>query len=140
MDWTLEVVVVPVASQDGGVDRAIAFYRDQLGFHLDHHTKTADMNFAQLTPPGSGCSIVIGELPGGPAMATGSLKGLQLVVADAYRARDELLARGVDVGEMQVLDGRDGGTLFGFADPDGNTWMVQQIKARADKPLLGRQA
>ena len=67
MDWTLEVVVVPVASRNGGVDRAIAFYRDQLGFHLDHHTETADMNFAQLTPPGSGCSIVIGELPGGPA-------------------------------------------------------------------------
>ena len=94
------------------------------------------MNFAQLTPPGSGCSIVIGELPGGPAMAPGSLKGLQLVVADAYRAREELLARGVEVGEMQILDDRDGGTLFGFADPDGNTWMVQQIKARADKPLL----
>jgi catechol 2,3-dioxygenase-like lactoylglutathione lyase family enzyme len=136
MDWTLEVVVVPVTSQNGGVDRAIAFYRDQLGFDLDHHTQNAGMNFAQLTPPGSGCSIVIGELPGGPAMAPGSLKGLQLVVADAYRAREELLARGVEVGEMQILDDRDGGTLFGFADPDGNTWMVQQIKARADKPLL----
>jgi catechol 2,3-dioxygenase-like lactoylglutathione lyase family enzyme len=140
MDWTLEVVVVPVASQNGGVDRAIAFYRDQLGFHLDHHTHTPDMNFAQLTPPGSGCSIVVGELPGGPAMAPGSLKGLQLVVADAYRAREELSARGVAVDEMQILDDRDGGTLFGFADPDGNTWVVQQIKARADKPLLGRQA
>ena len=135
MDWTLEVVVVPVAD----VDRAIAFYRDQLGFVLDHHTQAPGMNFAQLTPPGSGCSIVIGELPGGPAMPPGSLKGLQLVVADAYRAREELLARGVAAGEIDVIDERDGGTLFGFADPDGNTWIVQQIKARADQPLiLGR--
>ncbi|MGO4445676.1 VOC family protein [Mycobacterium sp. 2YAF39] len=136
MDWTLEVVVVPVAD----TERAIAFYRDQLGFDLDHHTQNAAMNFAQLTPPGSGCSIVIGELPGGPVMAPGSLKGLQLVVADAHRARDELLARGVDAEEMQIIDDRDGGTLFGFADPDGNTWVVQQITARADQPLLQRQA
>jgi catechol 2,3-dioxygenase-like lactoylglutathione lyase family enzyme len=136
MDWTLEVVVVPVSD----TERAIAFYRDQLGFDLDHHTQNAAMNFAQLTPPGSGCSIVVGELPGGPAMAPGSLKGLQLVVADAHRARDELLARGVDADEMQIIDDRDGGTLFGFADPDGNTWVVQQITARADKPLLPRQA
>ena len=139
MDWTLEVVVVPVASQNGGVDRAIAFYRDQLGFVLDHHTQAPGMDFAQLTPPGSGCSIVIGELPGRPAMPPGSLKGLQLVVADAYRAREELLARGVAAGEIDVIDERDGGTLFGFADPDGNTWIVQQIKARADQPLILRR-
>jgi catechol 2,3-dioxygenase-like lactoylglutathione lyase family enzyme len=135
MDWTLEVVVVPV----GDVDRAIAFYRDQLGFALDHHTQAAGMNFAQLTPRGSGCSIVVGELPGGPAMAPGSLKGLQLVVADAFRARQELLARDVPAGEIDVIDDRDGGTLFGFADPDGNTWVVQQIAARADAPLIPRQ-
>jgi catechol 2,3-dioxygenase-like lactoylglutathione lyase family enzyme len=134
MDWTLEVVVVPVAD----IDRAIAFYRDQLGFALDHHTQAPGMNFAQLTPRGSGCSIVIGNLPGGPAMPAGSLKGLQLVVADAYRARDELLSRGVEAGEIDVIDERDGGTLFGFSDPDGNTWVVQQIKARADHPLLAR--
>ena len=132
MDWTLEVVVVPVAD----VDRAIAFYRDQLAFALDHHTQAPGMNFAQLTPRGSGCSIVIGDLPGGPAMAPGSLKGLQLVVADADRARDELLSRGVEAGEIEVIDERDGGTLFGFADPDGNTWVVQQIKERADTPLI----
>ena len=132
MDWTLEVVVIPV----GDIDRAIAFYRDQLGFALDHHTQAPGMNFAQLTPPGSGCSIVIGDLPGGPAMTPGSLKGLQLVVADAYLAREELRTRGVVVGEIEVIDERDGGTLFGFADPDGNTWVVQQIKARADNPLL----
>jgi catechol 2,3-dioxygenase-like lactoylglutathione lyase family enzyme len=124
--------VVPVSD----VDRAIAFYRDQLGFNLDHHTQAPEMNFAQLTPPGSGCSIVVGYLPGGPAMAPGSLKGLQLVVADAYRAREELLARGVAAGAIDVIDERDGGTLFGFTDPDGNSWVVQQIRARSDKPLI----
>ena len=129
MDWTLEVVVVPVSD----VDRAIAFYRDQLGFHLDHDTRAGEMRFAQLTPPGSGCSIVLG---GEQAMAPGSLKGLQLVVADAYRARQQLVERGVAVGEIDVIDERDGGTLFGFADPDGNGWVVQQIKARAEKPLI----
>jgi catechol 2,3-dioxygenase-like lactoylglutathione lyase family enzyme len=134
MDWTLEVVVIPVSD----VDRAIAFYRDQLGFNLDHHTQAQDMNFAQLTPPGSGCSIVVGDLPNGPAMTPGSLKGVQLVVADAARAHDELAARGVMVGDIDVIDERDGGTLFGFADPDGNAWVVQQIKARADTPLIPR--
>jgi predicted enzyme related to lactoylglutathione lyase len=127
MDWTLEVVVVPVSD----VDRAIAFYRDQLGFNLDHDTRAGEMRFAQLTPPGSGCSIVLGDLPGGPAMPPGSLKGLQLVVSDAYRARAELIERGVVAGDIDVIDERDGGTLFGFTDPDGNSWVVQQIKARA---------
>jgi catechol 2,3-dioxygenase-like lactoylglutathione lyase family enzyme len=124
MDWTLEVVVVPVSD----VDRAIAFYRDQLGFHLDHDTRAGDQRFAQLTPPGSGCSIVLSDPP---PMPTGSLRGLQLVVADAYRARAELLERGVAVGDIDVIDERDGGTLFGFADLDGNAWVVQQITARA---------
>jgi predicted enzyme related to lactoylglutathione lyase len=131
MDWTLEVVGVPVSD----VDRAIAFYRDQVGFALDHDTKAGDMRFAQLTPPGSGCSIVLGE----PApMPPGSLRGLQLVVADAHRARELLLDRGVAAGDIDVIDERDGGTLFGFTDPDGNAWVVQQIKARADKPLIPR--
>ena len=138
MDWTLEVVVVPVSSQDGGVDRAIAFYRDQLGFNLDHHTQARGMNFAQLTPPGSGCSIVIGDLPGGPSMEPGSLKGLQLVVADTARAHHELSARGVLVGDINVIDERDGGTMFDFSDPDGNAWVVQQIKAREHTPLIAR--
>jgi catechol 2,3-dioxygenase-like lactoylglutathione lyase family enzyme len=129
MDWTLEVVVVPVSD----VDEAIAFYRDQLGFNLDHDTRAGDHRFAQLTPPGSGCSIVLSEPP---PMSPGSLKGLQLVVADAYRAREQLIERGVEVGEIDVIDERDGGTLFGFTDPDGNAWVVQQIKARADKPLI----
>ncbi|HJT93668.1 MAG TPA: VOC family protein [Mycobacterium sp.] len=134
MDWTLEVVVVPVSD----IDRAIAFYRDKLGFHLDHDTQAPGMRFAQLTPPGSGCSIVIGDLPGGQSMQPGSLKGLQLVVPDARRAHDELAARGVEAGDVEVIDERDGGTLFGFDDPDGNAWVVQQIKARADNPLIPR--
>jgi catechol 2,3-dioxygenase-like lactoylglutathione lyase family enzyme len=131
MDWTLEVVVVPVSD----VDRAIAFYRDQLGFTLDHDTRAGDQRFAQLTPPGSGCSIV---LSGQPPMPPGSLKGLQLVVEDAYRARAQLVEHGVAAGKIDVIDERDGGTLFGFIDPDGNSWVVQQIKARADEPLLPR--
>lgn len=129
MDWTLEVVVVPV----GDVDGAIAFYRDQIGFHLDHDTRAGDQRFAQLTPPGSGCSIV---LAAPSPMPPGSLRGLQLVVADAVRAHRELVARGVAAGEIQVIDDRDGGTMFGFTDPDGNAWMVQQIAARAQTPLL----
>ena len=70
------------------------------------------------------------------AMEPGSMKGLQLVVADAYAAREELRSRGVDASEITTFDERDGGTFFGFADPDGNTWAVQQIKARAEKPLI----
>ena len=132
MDWTLEVVVVPVSD----LAASIAFYRDQVGFHLDHDTENEFMHVAQLTPPGSGCSIVIGNLPSQNEMAPGSLKGLQLVVADAAAAREELLSRGVEASEIQVFDERDGGTLFGFADPDGNTWAVQQIKARGEKPLI----
>jgi catechol 2,3-dioxygenase-like lactoylglutathione lyase family enzyme len=131
MDWTLEVVTVPVAD----VDRAIAFYRDRLGFDLDHDTRAGVQRFAQLTPPGSGCSIVLSDPP---PMPPGSLKGVQLVVADAYRARAELTDRGVVAGDIDVIDERDGGTLFGFSDPDGNSWVVQQIKARADEPLIPR--
>ncbi len=132
MDWTLEVVIVPVSD----LDAAIAFYRDRVGFHLDHDTKNEHMHVAQLTPPGSGCSIVVGSLAPQQEMAPGSLKGVQLVVADAEAARAELVSRGVDCSEVQVIDPRDGGTFFGFADPDGNTWAVQQIKARADRPLI----
>ena len=92
------------------------------------------------TPPGSGCSIVFGDLPGQTDMAPGSMKGLQLVVADAATARQELLDRGVDASEITVFDERDGGTFFGFSDPDGNSWAVQQIKARAAKPLIPVEA
>ena len=132
MDWTLEVVLVPVSD----LDRAIAFYRDQVGFDLDHDTRNEQMHVAQLTPRGSGCSIVVGDLPSQNQMAPGSLHGVQLVVADAAAAREELVGRGVECSEITVFDERDGGTFFGFSDPDGNTWAVQQIKARADKPLI----
>lgn len=130
--WSLEVVVLPVSD----LDRAVEFYRDRVGFVLDHRTTNEHMDVAQLTPRGSGCSIVIGSLPSQRQMAPGSMKGLQLVVADAAGARDHLIAGGVEASEITVFDERDGGTFFGFADPDGNTWAVQQIRARADKPLL----
>ena len=132
MDWTLEVVVLPVSD----LDRSIAFYRDRVGFVLDHVTQNEHMHVAQLTPRGSGCSIVMGNLPAQNEMAPGSLRGLQLVVADAEAARAELLERGVDASEITVFDERDGGTFFGFADPDGNTWAVQELKVRGDTPLI----
>jgi catechol 2,3-dioxygenase-like lactoylglutathione lyase family enzyme len=132
MDWTLEVVIVPVSD----IDRAVAFYRDQVGFHLDHDTQNEHMHIVQLTPKGSGCSIVIGDLPAQNEMAPGSLRGLQLVVSDALAARDELIGRGVECSEITVFDERDGGTFFGFSDPDGNSWAVQQLKSRADMPLI----
>src|SRR5260221_8717193 len=116
MDWTLEVVIVPVTD----TDRAVAFYRAQAGFHLDHDTRNEHMHVVQLTPNGSGCSIVIGDLPSQNQMAPGSIKGLQLVVADARAAREELIGRGVACSEIMVFDERDGGTFFGFNDPDGN--------------------
>jgi predicted enzyme related to lactoylglutathione lyase len=132
MDWTLEVVIVPVSD----IDRAVAFYRDQVGFILDHDTKNEHMHVVQLTPRGSGCSIVVGDLPSQREMAPGSIKGLQLVVADAQAARQELVERGVECSEIMVFDDRDGGTFFGFNDPDGNSWAVQQIKARGEMPLI----
>ena len=135
MDWTLEVVVLPVSD----LDRSIAFYRDQVGFHLDHDTQNENMHVAQLTPPGSGCSIVIGDLPAQNEMEPGSMKGLQLVVADAEAARQELLDRGVEVSDLTVITEADGGTFFGFKDPDGNSWAVQEIKARAETPLIPRE-
>ena len=136
MNWTLEVVVVPVAD----VDRAKAFYVEQLGFGVDHDTTISEGNrIVQLTPPGSGCSIVVGE---GivPDMAPGSLKGLQLVVPDVRAARAQLEQRGVDVSEIQVLgesptpqpDPLDNVGFVFFNDLDGNGWAVQQISARGD--------
>ena len=135
MDWTLEVVVLPVSD----LDRSIAFYRDQVGFRLDHDTHNEHMHIAQLTPPGSGCSIVIGDLPAQNEMEPGSMKALQLVVADAQAARQQLLDRGVDVSDLTVLTEADGGTFFGFQDPDGNSWAVQEIKARAETPLIPKE-
>jgi catechol 2,3-dioxygenase-like lactoylglutathione lyase family enzyme len=136
MDWTLEVVVLPVSD----MDRAIAFYRDQVGFDLDHDTTNEFMHVAQLTPRGSGCSIVIGDLPSQNEMAPGSMRGLQLVVADGAAARDELLGRGVEVSELQSFGDQDGSTFFGFSDPDGNTWAVQELRVRAERPLIPPEA
>lgn len=130
MEWTLEVVVVPVSD----IDRARKFYADQVGFVVDHDTTIgAGQRVVQLTPPGSGCSIVIGEGVV-PDMPPGSLKGLQLVVSDVQAARDELASRGVEVSELQVLGENPGpggpldnvGFVY-FSDPDGNAWAVQQI-------------
>jgi catechol 2,3-dioxygenase-like lactoylglutathione lyase family enzyme len=132
VDWTLEVVVLPVSD----IDRSVVFYRDQVGFRLDHDTQNEHMHVVQLTPPGSGCSIVFGDLPSQNQMAPGSVKALQLVVFDAAAARQELADRGVEVSDLMVIAETDGGTFFGFQDPDGNSWAVQEIKARAGKPLI----
>ena len=134
MNWTLEVVVVPVSD----VDRAKAFYTERLGFNLDHDIEVIEGNrVVQLTPPGSGCSIVVRE--GTVAdMPPGSLKGLQLVVSDLRAARAQLAQRGVEVGEVEVMgenptpeaDPLDNVGFVFFSDPDGNGWAVQQISAR----------
>jgi catechol 2,3-dioxygenase-like lactoylglutathione lyase family enzyme len=135
MNWTLEVVVVPVTD----IDRAKTFYADALGFRVDHDIVIGDdVRIVQLTPPGSGCSIVIGK-GAVPDMVPGSLKGLQLVVPDIEAAHAELVERGVGVGDVQVLGANPGPTphpldnvgFCFFADPDGNGWAVQQISDRA---------
>jgi catechol 2,3-dioxygenase-like lactoylglutathione lyase family enzyme len=132
MDWALDVVILPVSD----IDASVAFYRDKVGFDLDHDTKTEHMQVVQLTPRGSGCSIVFGDLPPQREMAPGSMRGLELVVADAQAARQELLDRGVECSEITVFSPDDGGTFFGFSDPDGNTWAVQELKVRKEKPLI----
>lgn len=132
MDWTLEVVILPVSD----IDRAVRFYSDQVGFDLDHDTRTEQMHAVQLTPRGSGCSIVFGDLPAQREMAPGSMKGLQLCVADAELARAELVGRGVRCSDLMTFTPADGGTFFGFSDPDGNTWAVQQLRLRGERPLI----
>jgi catechol 2,3-dioxygenase-like lactoylglutathione lyase family enzyme len=122
MELRLEVVQVPVSD----VDRAKAFYTDQLGFVLDHDVEhIPGMRVVQLTPPGSAASIVIGT--GMNSMVPGSLEGLQLVVPDMAEARGELVRRGAPVSEPQDM----GGFLFAsVSDPDGNKWVIQEIPAR----------
>ena len=136
MGWTLEIVVLPVSD----IDRSVAFYRDQVGFDLDHETANEHMHVVQLTPRGSGCSIVFGDLPAQRQMEPGSIKALQLCVADANAARAELVSRGVECSEVKKFDDRDGGTFFGFADPDGNTWAVQELRVRGEKSLIPLEA
>jgi predicted enzyme related to lactoylglutathione lyase len=121
MDMKLELVAVPVTD----VDRAIAFYAEQVGFNLDHDHKVNDgLRFVQLTPPGSACSIAIGV--GITDAAPGSVKGLQLVVSDAEAARAELVGRGVSASEVQDFPW---GRFTFFSDPDGNGWAIQAIPA-----------
>ena len=133
MEWKLEVVTVPVSD----MDRARDFYAEKIGFNVDIDEQVSDdVRFLQLTPPGSGCSIHLSR--GMENVEPGSLEGLFLVVPDVRAAHQELVGRGVDVGEVQVYDmgeyrpAREGesldlvGALF-FNDPDGNRWMVQQI-------------
>jgi len=124
MDMKLELVAVPVTD----VDRAKAFYVDQVGFHDDVDARVDDKTrFVQLTPPGSACSIVIGE--GITDMTPGSQKGLQMVVADADAARVELSGRGVAVSDVDV---QDWGSFVYFSDPDGSRWALQQLPPRGD--------
>lgn len=123
MDMKIELIPIPVT--DAG--RALAFYVDKIGFHLDVDHKVKDnLRFIQLTPPGSACSITFGA---GIAadMAPGSIKGLQMVVADAQKAHDYLQARGVEVGDVEDMPW---GRFIRFSDPDGNSWALQQLPKR----------
>jgi predicted enzyme related to lactoylglutathione lyase len=124
MDMKLELVAVPVTD----VDRAKDFYV-KAGFNADHdHTVSEDMRFVQLTPPGSACSIALGK--GITDAEPGSVRGLQLVVADADEARAELAGRGVGVSEIQDFPW---GRFVFFSDPDGNAWSVQEIQRPGDR-------
>jgi len=121
MDLKLELVPVPVAD----INRALRFYVDQVGFHLDHDVRPSAMvRVAQLTPPGSACSIVLAAGLAGLALPAGSLRGLHLVVADIARVRAELAGRGVSVAKVVAMGSIQ---YAGFQDPDGNTWTLQQI-------------
>ncbi|HEY2043665.1 MAG TPA: glyoxalase superfamily protein [Jatrophihabitans sp.] len=123
MDFKLELIAVPVSD----VDRAKAFYTDQAGFNADHDHRVSDeLRFVQLTPPGSGCSIVIGD--GIASTPPGSVQGLQLVVSDIEAAKTELNDRGLDVGEIQTFPW---GRFVFFQDPDGNGWAVQEVQRSA---------
>ncbi len=139
MRWSLEVIALPVAD----VDRAKDFYAEQVGFAVDHDTGdgsrsidvSAGNRIVQLTPPGSGCSIVFGD---NIVTGSGPVKGLQLVVADVEAARAQLAARGVAVSDVRTLGQNptpqnhplDNVGFCFFADPDGNGWAVQQISTR----------
>ena len=122
MDWKLELISIPVSD----VDRSIAFYTDQVGFHLDHdHHVSDELRFVQITPPGSGCSISFGT--GISTKEPGSVEGLQIVVADVEAARAQLVGKGVAASEVQ--DHPWGRFVF-FQDPDGNGWALQQMVPR----------
>lgn len=134
MDWTLELIVVPVSD----VDRAKQFYIDQAGFELLIDTSAGpDFRVVQLVPPGSACAIAIGTGLG--SMTPGSLHGLHLCVSDIEAARSALVDRGTEVGDYFHFgeagqtpgldpERRSYGTFLPFQDPDGNTWLVQEVK------------
>ena len=123
MDFKLELIAVPVSD----VDRAKAFYTEQAGFNADHdHRVSDDMRFVQLTPPGSACSIAIGQ--GIMETEPGSVQGLQVVVSDVHAAHTELAGHGVDVSAVEDLAW---GSFVYFSDPDGNRWSVQQLPVRS---------
>jgi predicted enzyme related to lactoylglutathione lyase len=127
MDWKLELVPIPVAD----VDRAKAFYTEQVGFNADHdHQMGEDFRVVQLTPHGSACSIVIGR--GVVKTPPGSVQGLHLVVSDLQAARTELVERGVEVSDIKDFGG--GISMAFFKDPDGNGWALQEIAPRASRP------
>ncbi len=120
MDMKLEVVILPVTD----VDKSIVFYKNKVGFNLDHDIKPGNgMRIAQLTPPGSGCSIVFGKGMGELA-APGSVKNTHLVVEDIELVRNELNKKGLEISEVNNM----GGVKYAyFADPDGNSWALQEI-------------
>jgi predicted enzyme related to lactoylglutathione lyase len=123
MDWKLELIAIPVSD----VDRAKAFYTEQVGFVADHdHTVSDEIRFVQLTPPGSACSIAMGR--GVVDAPPGSVQGLQLVVSDIKTAHAQLVQRGLDVSDIQEFPW---GSFVFFTDPDGNGWAVQQLTARS---------
>jgi predicted enzyme related to lactoylglutathione lyase len=125
----MKLELVPVAVTD--VDRAMAFYRDKAGFTVDHDLRpAAGVRIVQLTPPGSACSIMLSA--GVPQMAdlvAGGTQGVHLVVADIQQARAELVARGVDLTEIE--DVGHGVKISVFSDPDGNTMILQQVPWRS---------
>ncbi|QIL76107.1 glyoxalase [Hymenobacter sp. HDW8] len=127
MDMKLALVPIPVAD----VDRAKTFYTEKIGFNLDHDVRASDtMRVVQLTPPGSACSIVMGTgMPEISSMIPGAVKALHLVVADIAEARAELQGRGVEVGGIQEFPGAM--KCAYFRDPDGNSWLLQEILAVA---------
>ena len=123
MDWKLELVVLPVSD----IDRSVAFYRDQIGFNIDHdHKVDENIRFVQCTPPGSACSIAFGK--GLVPDDQGPIKTLQIVVTDIEAAHAHLKGAGVAVSDIADLVW---GSFVYFADPDGNAWAVQQIEPRS---------
>ena len=136
MEYRLELVLIPVSD----VDRAKAFYTEKLGFTLDvDHQPNERFRVVQMTPPGSACSITIGI--GTTDAVPGSYRGTHLVVRDIEAARAELAERGVEISEVRHMgpngwepgpdpEHRDYNSFADFADPDGNTWLLQEVPTR----------